>query len=71
MITCTVTVHDNKDQLYNLFKAQNLESKRATCTIENSKELTFTITAKDPISLKAFVTSILNTIHVFEKTKTL
>jgi tRNA threonylcarbamoyladenosine modification (KEOPS) complex Pcc1 subunit len=69
MITCSLKVHENVDDLYKIFLSETLKSDRAECTVEKDKALTFNIKAKDPVSMKAFLNSILKIIQTYEKTK--
>ncbi len=67
MITCTLKFEDNIDDLYKIFLSENLESDRAKCVMSKDKFLIFKITAKDPVSMKAFVNSILKVVQTYEK----
>ena len=68
MITCTLRFEDNIEDLYKIFLSENLESDRAKCVIsKDNKKLNFKITAKDPVSMKAFVNSILKIVQTYEK----
>ncbi len=69
MITCTLKVQDNVDELYEIFLSEKLESDRAKCTIGKDKDLIIKIDAEDPVSMKAFVNSVLKIIQIYEKTK--
>ena len=69
MITAKIIVEENVDDLYRIFKAEKLESKRAKCTIKKNKALIFEVKAKDPISMKAFMNSILNVLEIYSKIK--
>jgi tRNA threonylcarbamoyladenosine modification (KEOPS) complex Pcc1 subunit len=69
MISCTLEINEDIDDLYQLFLPENLKSDRAECTIKKGKTLKFTITAKDPVSMKAFTNSVLNIIHTYQKIK--
>jgi tRNA threonylcarbamoyladenosine modification (KEOPS) complex Pcc1 subunit len=73
MIKAKITVDKHIDELYLVFKAEKLETKRASCTIKKSKSkvksLIFEVEAKDPVSMKAFMNSIMNTIEIYEKIK--
>jgi tRNA threonylcarbamoyladenosine modification (KEOPS) complex Pcc1 subunit len=69
MIKAKITVDKNIDGLYLVFKAEKLETKRASCTIKKGKSLIFEVEAKDPTSMKAFMNSIMNTIEIYEKIK--
>ena len=69
MITCELKVQDNIDDLYRIFMSEKLDSDRANCKIKKNKNLVFEITAKDPVSMKAFLNSILKIINVYQKTK--
>lgn len=67
MITCTIDVEENIDDLYKIFLSETLDSKRATCSITKGKTLRFHIKAKDPVSMKAFTNSILKVIQTYDK----
>ena len=67
MITCRLVINEDVDDLYKIFLSEKLSSDRAECKIKKNKELEFEITAKDPISMKAFLNSILKIIHVYQK----
>jgi tRNA threonylcarbamoyladenosine modification (KEOPS) complex Pcc1 subunit len=67
MITCTLEFSDNTEDLYEICLSENLESKRAKCIMTKGKTLKFNITAKDPVSMKAFVNSILKIAQTYEK----
>jgi tRNA threonylcarbamoyladenosine modification (KEOPS) complex Pcc1 subunit len=67
MITCTLEVSDNINDLQKIFLSENLETNRAKCTISKDKTLKFSIVAKDPVSMKAFVNSILKVIETYNK----
>jgi len=69
MISCTLNVQEDVDDLYSLFEAENLESSRAKCTIIKEKSLVFKITADDPVSMRAFISSILKIIETYNKSK--
>lgn len=69
MISCCLEVHDNVDYLDKIFKTEKLASDRAKCRIKKGKTLVFEIEAKDPVSMKAFLNTILKIIETFEKTK--
>ena len=69
MITCTLKVTENIENLYKIFCAEKLESKRAKCTIIKGDALIFDIEAKDPVSMKAFTNSILKIIQTHDKIK--
>ena len=67
MITCTLEVSDNINDLQKIFLSENLETNRAKCTISKDKTLKFSIVAKDPVSMKAFVNSILKVSETYNK----
>lgn len=69
MISCTLEIHENVDDLYRIFKSEALESERAKCTITKKKLLSFQIEAKDPVSMKAFLNTILKIIETYDKTR--
>jgi len=69
MISCTLKVNENIDDLYKIFLSEKLKSDRAECIITKNKELLFEITAKDPVSMKAFLNSILKIIQTYNKIK--
>jgi tRNA threonylcarbamoyladenosine modification (KEOPS) complex Pcc1 subunit len=71
MITCLLEVHDDVDDLYKLFMSEKLESDRATCHIKKDNSLRFEITANDPVSMKAFLNTILKIIETYNKTSAL
>ncbi len=67
MITCVLEVHENVDDLHRIFKAEKLESSRASCEISKGKTLKFDIKAHDPVSMKAFLNTILKIIETYDK----
>ena len=67
MISCTLEVYENVDDLYKIFLSEKLKSDRAECVITKNKALSFEIKAKDPVSMKAFVNSILKIIQTYDK----
>lgn len=67
MITCTLEIHNNIDDLYKIFSSEIFKSKRAECTITKGKTLKFDIKANDSISMKAFLNSILKIIETHDK----
>jgi tRNA threonylcarbamoyladenosine modification (KEOPS) complex Pcc1 subunit len=67
MITCILEFSENTEDLYKIYLSENLESKRAKCVITKGKTLKFDITAKDPVSMKAFLNSILKIAQTYEK----
>ena len=69
MISCTLKIQENVDDLYKIFLSEKLKSDRAECVIKKDNGLVFEIKAKDPISMKAFLNSILKIIHTYEKIK--
>ncbi len=69
MISCTLKVHENIDDLYKIFLSEKLKSNRAECIITKNDALLFEIKAKDPISMKAFLNSILKIIQTYDKIK--
>ena len=69
MITCKLQLRDDIDDLYKIFLSETLKSERANCNITKNKLLTFEVTAKDPIAMKAFLTSILNIVQTYYKIK--
>jgi tRNA threonylcarbamoyladenosine modification (KEOPS) complex Pcc1 subunit len=68
MITCSLEVHENVDELYKLFTSEKLSSERAECQIKKGKSLEFKIRANDPVSMKAFLNTILKIIETYNKT---
>ena len=68
MIACSMEVHDNVDDLYKIFKSEKLESDRAECNIKKGKSLVFEIKANDPVSMRAFLNTILKIIETYQKT---
>ncbi len=71
MITCSLEIHDKVEDLYKIFMSERLESDRAECKIKKDKTLIFKIKAKDPVSAKAFLNSILKIIETYDKTKSI
>lgn len=69
MISCTLKVNENIDDLYKIFLSEKLKSDRAECIITKDKALLFEIKAKDPVSMKAFLNSILKIIQTYDKIK--
>lgn len=69
MISCTLKVNENIDDLYKIFLSEKLKSNRAECIITKDKALLFEIKAKDPVSMKAFLNSILKIIQTYDKIK--
>ena len=67
MISCTLKVNENIDDLYKIFLSEKLKSDRAECVITKTDVLLFEIKAKDPISMKAFLNSILKIIQTYDK----
>ena len=67
MISCTLKIHDNADDLYKIFLSERLKSDRAECVVKKNNALEFKIKAKDPVSMKAFITSILKIVQTYEK----
>ncbi len=67
MITCTLEIKDNVDELYQIFSSEKLKSDRANCNIKKGDTLTFKIEAKDPVSMRAFMNSILKIIETHNK----
>jgi tRNA threonylcarbamoyladenosine modification (KEOPS) complex Pcc1 subunit len=68
MLTCSLEISTDVDNLYKIFLSEKLSSPRANCTIKKGKTLIFEIIAKDSVSMKAFTNSILNMIQTYEKT---
>ena len=71
MITCSLEVHENVDELYKVFMSEKLSSERAECQIRKGKCLEFKIRANDPVSMKAFLNTILKIIETYNKTSAL
>ncbi len=70
-MNCTLEVHEDVDDLYKLFMTEKLESNRAKCEIKKGKSLMFEIKADDPVSMKAFLNTILKIIETYNKTSAL
>ncbi|MBT3720628.1 hypothetical protein HN789_07445 [archaeon] len=71
MITCTIEIDQNIDDIHKLFLSEIRNSDRATCEISKNKTLKFNIQAKDSVSMKAFVNSILKVIQTYDKVSAL
>ena len=71
MITCSLVVHEDVDDLFRIFMSEKLESERASCAIKRGENLTFKIRADDPVSMRAFLNTILKTIETYKKTRAL
>ena len=69
MISCTLKVNENIDDLHKIFLSEKLKSDRAECVITKNNELIFEIKAKDPVRMKAFLNSILKIIQTYKKIK--
>ena len=69
MITCELKFEEDIEELYRLFESDTLSSKRASCRITKGKDLVFKIEAKDPVSMKAFLNSILKVVQTYRKIK--
>ncbi len=69
MIVSTLEIHENVEDLYRIFLSEKLESDRAECSIKKGKSLIFKIRAKDPVSMKSFLNTILKIIETYNKTK--
>ena len=67
MITCTLEFSENVNDIYKICLSENLESNRAKCIMSKGKTLKFKIDAKDPVSMKAFVNSILKIVQTYNK----
>ena len=67
MINCTLEFSENINDIYKNFLSENLESDRAKCIMSKGKTLKFQITANDPVSMKAFVNSILKVVQTYDK----
>lgn len=68
MISCTLKVNENIDELYKIFLSEKLKSERAECIItKKGNALLFEVKAKDPVSMKAFLNSILKIIQTYQK----
>lgn len=67
MITCNIQVTKNIDDLHKIFLSEKLQTNRAKCSISKDKTLNFLIEANDPVSMKAFVNSILKVIETYNK----
>ncbi|MFH2020962.1 MAG: KEOPS complex subunit Pcc1 [archaeon] len=69
---CTLTISSHADELYDVFKPENFDSSRARCIIQKDKKsLVFDIDAKDPVSMKACLNSILKIVETYEKVSVL
>jgi tRNA threonylcarbamoyladenosine modification (KEOPS) complex Pcc1 subunit len=66
---CSLEVHENVDELYQVFLSEKLESDRASCTIKKDTTLVFEVKAKDPVSMRAFLNTILKIIETYDKIK--
>ncbi len=69
MIACTFEITEDIDDLYKIFSAEKLASKRAECAISKGDALKISVRAKDPVSLKAFTNSILKIIQTYYNIK--
>jgi len=70
MITCTLEIKENVEDLYKIFLPERLKSDRATCKItKKGGKLRFEINANDAVSMKAFLNSILKIIQTYDKIK--
>lgn len=67
IITCTLEFSDNIEDIYKICLSEKLESERAKCVMSKGKSLKFNITAKDPVSMRAFVNSILKIVQTYDK----
>ena len=67
MITCILEISEDVEDLHKIFLAEKLESDRAKCEIRKNKTLIFEVTAKDPVSMRAFTSSILKIIETYQK----
>ena len=67
MISCILKVHENVDELYKIFSSEKLKSDRAECVITKDNALIFEVKANDPVSMKAFLNSILKIIQIHDK----
>jgi len=69
MISCSLELNTDVDDLYKILKSEELKSPRAHCTIKKNKRLILKIEAKDPVSMKAFLNTILKIIETYQKIK--
>ena len=69
MIYCELRISDDVEYLYKIFSSETLSTERASCKIKKNKELIFNIEAKDPVSMKAFLNSILKVVQTHDKIK--
>ncbi len=75
MIVCSLKIQDRVDEIYKLFLSEKLESDRAYCKIKKIKKenkeysLVFNVRAKDPVSMRSFLNTILKIIETYEKTR--
>ncbi|MEK6917049.1 MAG: hypothetical protein AABW92_04870 [Nanoarchaeota archaeon] len=67
MITCKLEIDENVEELYKIFLSEKLQSDRASCNIKKGKTLVFEVKAKDSISMRAFMSSILKIIEIHNK----
>ena len=70
-MNCSLEIHEDVDELYRIFMSEKLESDRAKCRIKKGKSLIFEIVASDPVSMKAFLNTILKIIETYNKTSAL
>jgi hypothetical protein len=68
MITCSLEVHDDVDDLHKIFLSERFESERAQCIIKKGESLKFSLSAKDPVAMKSLLNSILKVIETYQKT---
>ena len=70
MISCSLVVHEDVEDLYKIFLSENMKSDRAECKISKKGDsLVFDITSTDAVSMKAFINSILKIVETFNKVK--
>jgi len=69
MIKCRIELEDDVSDLYKIFLSETLSSDRAECKVTKTDVLVFDIAAKDTVSMKAFVNSILKVIETYQKVK--
>ena len=69
MITCTLEFHDDVEDLYKLFLSEKISSGRGDMKIKKGKSLFFEINAKDLVTMKIFLNSILKVVETYNKVK--
>ncbi len=71
MITCSLQIEDDADDICKLLLAERLDTGRASCEIKKKRGLRLEIRAKDPTSMKSILNTVLKIIETYEKTKAL